>query len=341
MERCLTLAKKGAGNVAPNPMVGAVIVHENVIIGEGYHQKYGETHAEVNAINSVEDKSKLINSTIYVSLEPCAHYGKTPPCSLLIIEHKIPRVVIGCHDTFEKVDGKGIELLREAGCDVNVGVLENECRELNRRFFTFHNKKRPYIILKWAQTIDGFIDFERKQDTPIQPNWITDKYARILVHKWRAEEAAIMTGTNTVEKDNPKLNVRDWTGDNPTRFVLDRKLRLNPGSSVFDQSVLTYVFSELAVSHGTSNCNYIVTDFDDTLIKNIFNEMFNLNIQSIIIEGGAFFLNSLISSGYWDEARVLIGEKQFFEGLKAPAIMQEPVKVAQKGVNKLLFFRAK
>ncbi len=339
MERCLMLAQRGIGNVAPNPMVGAVIVYNGKIIGEGYHQKYGQAHAEVNAINSVKDKGLLSAPTIYVSLEPCSHYGKTPPCSLLIIKYKIPKVVIACSDSFDAVNGKGIEALKAAGCQVVLGVLEKEARELNRRFFTFHKYKRPYIILKWAQTLDGFIDFERTAETPIQPNWITDKYARILVHKWRAEEAAIMVATNTAQKDNPKLNVRDWEGKSPVRFVLDKSLRLDKSLSLFDQTVPTYVFSELAVSHASSNCNYIVTKFAENLLVTVFKEMYYQGLQSVIIEGGAYFLNSLIKSDLWDEARVMTGEKLFYKGVAAPRLMQAPIEIVQKGINKLLFYR--
>jgi diaminohydroxyphosphoribosylaminopyrimidine deaminase/5-amino-6-(5-phosphoribosylamino)uracil reductase len=245
MLRCLELAKDGFGNVAPNPMVGCVIVCEGKIIGEGYHQEYGKAHAEVNAIHSVRDKSLLQKSTLYVNLEPCAHFGKTPPCANLIVEHNIPRVVIGCVDSYSEVSGKGIEKLRNAGIEVTVGILENESLELNKRFFTFHNKKRPYVILKWAETQDGFIDVDRPLDKSrdtTADNWITSPLSKQLVHKWRSEEAAIMVGTTTVLNDNPQLNVREWKGKNPTRIVIDLQDRLPQTLHVFDKSIPTVSF---------------------------------------------------------------------------------------------------
>ena len=238
MKRCLDLAILGNGNTAPNPMVGSVIVYNGKIIGEGYHQKCGEAHAEVNAIKSVKDHELLKKATLYVNLEPCAHQGRTPACSLLIRTKQIPRAVIGCIDTFSKVAGKGVEILTNSGCDVTVGVLEKESREINRRFFTFHEKKRPFIILKWAQTLDGFIDKMRTPDMPIKPIWITNELARTVVHKWRSQESAIMIGTNTATKDNPKLNVRDWTGENPVRVVVDRNLRIPQSAYIFDKSII-------------------------------------------------------------------------------------------------------
>lgn len=319
MRRCIQLAKKAVGNTYPNPLVGSIIVHNNIIIGEGYHRKAGEAHAEVNAVNSVKDKSLLKNSTLYVNLEPCAHQGKTPACSNMIIEKKIPRVIIGCKDSFDKVDGKGIKRMEKAGIELKIGVLEKESRELNKRFFTFHEKKRPYIILKWARTIDGFIDFERKATTPVKPNWITDENARVLVHKWRAEEEAIMIATNTAEKDNPKLNLRDWSGNLPTRIVLDRKLKLNQDLHLFDGTQKTFVFSEKRKENVT-NIDYIQINFDDRFYDDLFRELHNRNIQSVFIEGGAKFLQNLIDQNYWDEAREFIGDIKFFKGVSAPKI---------------------
>ena len=239
IKRCLQIAKNGLGSTRPNPMVGAVIVFENKIIGEGFTSAYGNNHAEVNAIKSVTKKELLARSTLYVTLEPCSHFGKTPPCSDLIVKHKIPKVVIGCMDDNPEVAGKGISKLKASGCKVKVGVLEDECKSHHNRFFTFHNKKRPYIILKWAETKDGFIAPKLKKEQ--KPVWITNQYSRQLVHKWRAEEQAILVGTNTVLKDNPSLTVRDWTGNNPLRVVLDRTLKLNSDFSVFDNKAKTLV----------------------------------------------------------------------------------------------------
>ena len=273
MQRCLQLAKNGLGNTYPNPLVGSVIVHKGKIIGEGYHKKCGEAHAEVNAINSVKNKELLKEATLYVNLEPCAHQGRTPACSILIIEKKIPNVVIGCIDSFAKVSGKGIKMMQNAGINVKVGVLEEESKEINKRFFTFHEKKRPYIILKWARTIDGFIDFERNKNTPIKPNWITNEFARTLVHKWRAEEPSIMIATNTAEKDNPKLNIRDWAGHQPTRIIIDRTLRLKQNLNIFDETQKTIIFTEKN-KENTKNTEYIKIQYNDNFYKSLFNTLY-------------------------------------------------------------------
>ncbi len=320
MLRCVELAKNALGNTYPNPIVGSVIVYNDEIIGEGYHTQAGEPHAEVNAINSVKNKSLLSKSTIYVSLEPCSHYGKTPPCAKLIAEKKIPSVVIGTIDTTAKVSGKGIKILEEAGSKVTVGILEKECRELNKRFFTFHEKKRPYVILKWAQTLDGFIDLERTADMPIQPNWITNETCRTLVHKWRSEEQAIMVGTNTVEKDNPKLDVRNWTGKNPIRVLIDRNLRLSRTSHLFDNTIPTICFTEQNLPLIKEKLHFIKINFEKDILAQILNELHKLNIQSIIIEGGAMLLNSFIKAKMWDEARIFYGNKLFEKGTAAPKI---------------------
>jgi diaminohydroxyphosphoribosylaminopyrimidine deaminase / 5-amino-6-(5-phosphoribosylamino)uracil reductase len=242
IKRCIEIAKNGLGTTRPNPMVGCVIVLNNTIIGEGFTSKYGGPHAEVNAINSVKDKTLLNQATLYVTLEPCSHYGKTPPCSDLIIAHKIPNIVIGCIDEHEKVAGKGIEKLKNAGCHVTVGVLENECKIHHKRFFTFHNKKRPYIILKWAETKDGFISPKTKNQQ--KPVWITNEYSRQLVHQWRAEEQAILVGANTVLQDNPSLTVRDWTGENPVRIVIDKNYNLPKFCSVFNNEAKTIIIGK-------------------------------------------------------------------------------------------------
>ena len=320
--RCLELAKKGLGSVAPNPLVGAVIVYDEKIIGEGYHAFFGGPHAEVNAINSVKNKLLLEKATIYVNMEPCSHFGKTPPCADLIVKCKISRAVIGHLDPFVEVAGKGIEKLKSAGINVTMGLLEKECRFLNRRFLTFHEKKRPYVILKWAETNDGFIDLKRDSRTDAQPAWITDEIIRPLVHKWRAEEQAILVGTNTALLDNPALSVRDWSGRNPLRMVLDRQGRLSEKLTIFDKSQPTVVFTEK--KHKTSeNLEFFPVDFKN-LVNEIFNYCYHANIQSIIVEGGAQLLNTFIQSGKWDEARVFKGNMYFKDGIPAPVINKIP-----------------
>jgi len=320
MKRCLELAALGLGKTYPNPMVGSVIVHGGKVIGEGWHKKAGEAHAEVNSVNSVVDKSLLKEATIYVNLEPCAHFGKTPPCASLIIKHKIPNVVIGCIDTFSKVSGKGVTMLKEAGVKVKVGVLEKECLESHKRFFTFHQKKRPYIILKWAQTKDGFIAPLVQEEG--KPFWITSPESKKLVHKWRTEEASILVGTNTAEKDNPALTARLWNGCQPLRIVLDRTLRLNDNLQVFDESIKTVVFTE-KLKTSTSRTKYIQTDFSK-LHENILNELYKRNIHSVIIEGGRETLQAFINESLWDEARVFVGEERLVNGILAPVLNTNP-----------------
>ena len=318
MQRCLELAALGLGEVAPNPMVGCVVVHNGKIIGEGYHQKYGEAHAEVNAIRSVKNKELLGASTLYVTLEPCAHFGKTPPCSDLIIESRIPRVVVGTVDPFAKVAGKGIEKMHKAGIKVEVGLLENECRELNRRFFTFHEKKRPYIILKWAQTADGFIDRERNGNSK-GPTWITNDLARRLVHKQRTEEAAILIGTNTAEKDNPSLTVREWKGNQPLRMALDRTGRLSDKLHLFDEAAPTLIFTANE-KPSKQSVSFVKINFEENPLPQILDYLYRNDIQSVIVEGGTRLLASVISSGLWDEAHVYQGNQFFGNGIKAPSI---------------------
>ena len=304
IKRCIQIAKNGLGSTSPNPMVGSVIVYKNTIIGEGFTSPYGGNHAEVNAINSVSNKDVLKEATLYVTLEPCSHFGKTPPCSDLIVKHKIPNVVIGCVDDNEKVAGKGINKLRTSGCNVIVGVLENECKNHHKRFFTFHNKKRPYIILKWAETNDGFIAPETKNEQ--KPVWITNAFSRQLVHKWRAEEQAILVGTNTVQEDNPSLTVRDWTGENPIRIVIDKNEKLSKTHTVFNADVETILISK-------NNIN-----FSKNVAKQICDLLFEKHINSVIIEGGAKTLQSCIDANLWDEARVFTGQLEFKKGIKAP-----------------------
>ncbi len=320
MQRCIDLAGLGAGRVSPNPMVGAVIVHEGLIIGEGYHQQYGQAHAEVNAINQVfhhfDQAGELLKKAIiYVSLEPCAHYGKTPPCADLIIKHQIPRVVVGCRDPFDQVNGKGIEKLKAAGIEVICNVLSEECEWLNRRFFTRVQKKRPYIILKWAQTSDGFFAPADKSQY-----WITGEESVRLVHKWRSEEDAILVGKNTAIIDNPRLNVRHWSGKSPKRVVIDRRLELGHQYNIYDQSVETLVFNEIRMDI-EGNIKYIaLEDFERFVPQYILYQLYLQDIQSIIIEGGAYTLNTFIEAGLWDEARIFKGKSVLGHGIKAPRI---------------------
>jgi diaminohydroxyphosphoribosylaminopyrimidine deaminase/5-amino-6-(5-phosphoribosylamino)uracil reductase len=318
MLRCLDLAALAAGKTYPNPMVGAVIVSGNRIIGEGYHHRTGAPHAEVLAIQSVKNNSLLRESTLYLNLEPCSHYGKTPPCSLLIREKNIPKVVVGTIDTNPMVHGKGIQYLRKHGITVTTAVLEKECRWLNRRFFTFHEKQRPYVILKWAQSADGFLD-SREEDDLGQPAWITGEGEKKLVHKWRMEEQAIMVGTRTAEKDNPRLTVREWSGRNPLRLVIDRKGKLSPALYLFDQSTPTIVFTEKSLPN-KPNIEYCQLDFSGQVIPDILTFLYRREIQSLVVEGGGKLLTSFLEEGWWDESRVFTGRKPFRHGIHAPAI---------------------
>jgi diaminohydroxyphosphoribosylaminopyrimidine deaminase/5-amino-6-(5-phosphoribosylamino)uracil reductase len=320
MQRCLDLAALGLGRVSPNPMVGAVIVHDDKIIGEGYHQQYGQAHAEVNAVNDALSKfdnaAELFKqATIYVSLEPCAHYGKTPPCADLLIKHRFAKVVIGCRDPFDKVDGKGIEKLQAAGIETIVGVLEDECKWLNRRFFTRVQKQRPYVILKWAQTADEFLAPDDNRQL-----WITGPESRKLVHQWRGEEDAVLVGKNTVAIDNPQLNVRYGNGRSPKRVVIDRRLELKPDLNVFDQSVETLIFNSVKTDVAGKNKYIALEDFDRYVPQYILYQLYLQDIQSVIIEGGAYTLNTFIDAGVWDEARVFTGETTLTTGIKAPKI---------------------
>lgn len=319
MHRCLQLAKMGTGNVAPNPMVGAVLVYENEIIGEGYHQQYGQAHAEVNCINNVSEANQSVieKSTLYVSLEPCAHFGKTPPCADLIIKNKIPNVVIACRDSYEEVDGKGIQKLQQAGVNVIVGILEKEALELNKRFFTFHRKQRPYIILKWAQSKDAKIarhDFSALKIS----NDITNR----MVHKWRSEEAAILVGTNTALHDNPSLTTRLWKGNNPVRLVLDLQLKLPLSLHLFDGSVKTIVFNQVKHEEENGVTFYKLSSGED-IIYGLLNALYRLKIQSVLVEGGARLLQSFIDQNYWDEARIITNEQLIIEsGINAPELKE-------------------
>lgn len=320
MSRCLEIAKNGLGTTAPNPMVGCLIVHDGKIIAEGFTSAFGGAHAEANAINSVVNKKLLRKAILYVTLEPCSHYGKTPPCADLIVKHGIPKIVIGLSDPHEKVAGKGIAKLRESGCEVTVGVMEDECREHHKRFLTFHEKNRPYIILKWAETLDGFVapeKTERKKKS--EPFWITDTYSRQLVHKWRGEEQAILVGTNTVLEDNPQLNVREWTGKNPLRVILDRTLKINPDYHVLDGSIPTLVITNKQdASKQKEGVHYTFMDYSKNSAQEICKILHKNNITSILIEGGTQTLQTFIDSYLWDEARVFKGITSFEKGVKAP-----------------------
>lgn len=326
MHRCLQLAKLGMGNVAPNPMVGAVLFYEDKIIGEGYHQKWGEPHAEVNCIASVEEEHKyfISKSTLYVSLEPCAHHGKTPPCADLIIEHKIPKVVVGCRDPFVQVDGKGIEKLQNAGIEVIVDVLNEECIELNKRFFIFHTKHRPYITLKWAQTADQKISGENHGRLHI-----SNEFSNRLVHKWRSEEVAILVGTNTALFDDPELTTRLWKGSSPIRLVVDKHLRLPENLKLFQSPELTtivfnlhkHTIGDLKSMHRTKGLFYYQVSEDANLVHQISSALYQMNIQSVLVEGGAQLLQSFIDEGLWDEARVITNTKMFAgNGVNSPSL---------------------
>ncbi|HLF51906.1 bifunctional diaminohydroxyphosphoribosylaminopyrimidine deaminase/5-amino-6-(5-phosphoribosylamino)uracil reductase RibD [Flavobacterium sp.] len=337
IKRCIDLAKNGLGTTYPNPLVGSVIVFENKIIGEGWHKKSGEPHAEVNAINSVKDKSLLKKATIYVSLEPCSHFGKTPPCCDLIIQHQIPNVVIGTIDPNIKVAGNGIKRLIEAGKNVTIGILEDECHELNKRFFTFHQKKRPYIILKWAESQDGFISPKEKSEQ--KPVWITNTYSRQLVHKWRSEEQAILVGTQTVVDDNPKLNVRDWTGSHPVRIVIDRNNRISKESYIFDSPVKTIIISNSIFPSIKDNIQFEKIDFEKKVAEQIVRVLYQHEIQSVIIEGGRQTLQTFIDSNFWDEARVFKGNLDLKNGTKAPILNTKNIEKQSIHNDELLIFR--
>lgn len=337
LHRCIELAKLGAGNVAPNPMVGAVLVHQGKIIGESYHKQFGEAHAEVNCLNSVgeENLQFISESTLYVSLEPCAHFGKTPPCVDLIINKQIRKVVIGSRDPFEQVDGKGIEKLRNAGVEVHFPVLEKKCSELNKRFFTFFQQHRPYVLLKWAQTADAKISSGTSERLMIS-NEITNR----LVHKWRSEEHAILVGTSTALLDNPSLSVRSWQGKDPIRLVIDMDLSLPSNLKIFDQSQPTIVFNALKHQEGEKLIYYQLENNSD-VINQIVEVCYKLNIQSVLVEGGAKLLQSFIDEGIWDEARVITNTDLLVgSGLPAPNLNNaQLVKQEQMLSDSISYFR--
>ncbi|HRL70578.1 MAG TPA: bifunctional diaminohydroxyphosphoribosylaminopyrimidine deaminase/5-amino-6-(5-phosphoribosylamino)uracil reductase RibD [Flavobacterium sp.] len=333
IRRCIELARNGLGTTYPNPLVGSVIVYDGKIIGEGWHKKSGESHAEVNAVKAVKDKSLLKKATIYVSLEPCSHFGKTPPCCDLIIKNNIPNVVIGTVDPNVKVAGNGIKKLIEAGIHVTVGVLEEECNALNKRFFTFHKKKRPFIVLKWAESQDGFIAPTEKLEK--KPVWITNQYSRQLVHKWRTEEQAILVGTQTAIDDNPKLNARDWSGKNPIRLVIDQNNRIEKNNHIFDNQAVTIVFSKSIDTIKKENTIFEILDFEKNIAEQIVQILYQHQIQSVIIEGGRQTLQTFIDANLWDEARVFVGSIKFKEGTQAPTLAKNQFKKQSIGTDEL------
>ncbi len=338
MQRCIDIAKHGKGNVAPNPLVGCVIVHDGTIIGEGFHACYGNSHAEVNAIQSVKDKSLLLSSTLYVNLEPCCHQGKTPPCTDLILQHKIPTIVVGNIDVNPKVATKGIEILKSNGCEVKTGVLENECYQLNKRYFTFLQQHRPYIILKWAQTLDGFMDIDVSLKEKGESYWITNEALRYKVHKWRAEEDAIYVGANTVYNDNPQLNIRYGSGKNPIRISFFNEKIKNTLYHFFDNKQPTIIFNTL-YDKKDGNVQYVKLSNPANYIEEMLHYLYEIKSQSIIIEGGKKTLEKFILKNSWDEARILIGNKVFGKGLSAPSIPFSPHKIETIEDDKILYIQ--
>lgn len=349
MQRCIDLARLGAGYVAPNPMVGSVLVHDGLIVGEGYHRKYGEAHAEVNCVEDARrrfakkpEQGESFESfagrcTIYVSLEPCAHFGKTPPCADLIIRMKFQKVVVGCRDPFPLVDGKGIEKIRRAGIEVVTGVLESACRELNSRFFTFHQLRRPYIILKYAASADGFIAASADKRS-----FISNELSNRLVHRWRAEEAAILVGRNTAALDDPSLTTRLWPGKNPVRLVIDPQGRLSPQLKLFTDGQPTIVFTEKD-KKDEGPVRFAKLSATDAVVSQVMKAAHNLNLQSLLIEGGSFTLQQFIDAGLWDEARVITGNQVFLEGgTRAPSLINAAfIREEQAGTDTIRYFRNK
>ena len=335
--RCLQLAQNGLATASPNPMVGAVIVHNDTIIGEGYHLKAGMPHAEVNAIHSVKNKELLSQSTLYVNLEPCSHYGKTPPCTQLIIEHKIPRVVIGAKDPFRESAGKGIKQLEEAGIEVISGILEKECETLNKKFFKNQIHHRPYITLKWAESADGYIDRIRKDGTPAK---LSTQLTNMIVHKKRSEASAIMVGTQTALLDNPILNVRNWAGENPVRVIIDQTLRLpRPILHLFDKKIQTYVFTA-RTKESSKNLTYITIDFEKDILNQIVKELHKRNYSTLLVEGGSSLHQSFIEANLWDEIHIERSKDTLIRGIPAPQIKGSFVRTEEKhfGVNYNIYY---
>ena len=334
MQRCVDLAYLGQGNVSPNPMVGCVIVKNGLIIGEGYHSEYGGKHAEIKAIESVIDQKEIENSTVYISLEPCVHHGKTPPCVHELINRKIKTAVIGSRDSNPIVGGKGIESLKRVGIEVIENILEEECRKLNKRFFTFHEKRRPYVILKWAQTSDGYLDKNREIGEK-GVNWISSPESKVLVHKWRSEEQSILVGRNTIMNDNPSLTVREISGNNPTRIVIDSQLQLSKDVNIFSKDAPTLVFNRLK-NDKTDGVEWI--KISETSTKHILDELFKRNIQSVLVEGGSRTLQYFIIDNVWDEARVIVGDVKFGDGIKAPVMNKVPSRAHQFSNHDTIYY---
>jgi diaminohydroxyphosphoribosylaminopyrimidine deaminase / 5-amino-6-(5-phosphoribosylamino)uracil reductase len=331
MRRALELAVISQGNVSPNPMVGCVIVREGKIIGEGWHKVYGQPHAEVNAVHAVANQALIAGSTVYVTLEPCSHFGKTPPCADMLVEKKVARVVICTQDSNPLVGGKGIRKLKDAGIEITTGVLEESGRHLNRRFFTYIEKKRPYIMLKWAQTSDGFIAREN-----FDSKWISNDFSRTLVHKWRAEEDAVLVGSNTALHDDPQLTVRDWSGRNPVRIVLDRNAKLSTDLKLFDGNQMTICYTQNK-SHKSANLEFVKISHND-FITGVLEDLYERRIQSVMIEGGSEILNLFLTRGSWDEARVFTAPISFSNGVKAPVIRSQPFEETQSGSDHLAIY---
>ncbi|MBS1737976.1 MAG: bifunctional diaminohydroxyphosphoribosylaminopyrimidine deaminase/5-amino-6-(5-phosphoribosylamino)uracil reductase RibD [Bacteroidetes bacterium] len=328
MQRCLDLAHAGIGSVSPNPMVGAVLVYNDRIIGEGYHEKYGGPHAEVNCLNSVKEQNRAFiqYSRLYVSLEPCAHFGKTPPCAQLIIQENIPEVIVGCEDPYKEVSGKGIALLKQAGIKVTYPFLENECREINKRFFTFHEKKRPFIILKWAQSMDGKIAALGNKRT-----FISNTFTNKLVHRWRSEEAAILIGSNTALKDNPHLTTRAWPGKNPNRIVIDNALKVPSDANVYNGEAPTIIFN--LIKNFQNNSVSGIRIHEESFLEQLLQELYLRGVQSVLVEGGAKTIQLFINSGLWDEARIITNTKMVIgEGVAAP-IPEKFILVSQENID--------
>ena len=334
MQRCVDLAYLGQGNVSPNPMVGCVIVKNGLIIGEGYHSEFGGKHAEIKAIESVIDQKEIENSTVYISLEPCVHHGKTPPCVHELINRKIKTAVIGSRDSNPIVGGKGIESLKRVGIEVIENILEEECRKLNKRFFTFHEKRRPYVILKWAQTTDGYLDKNREIGEK-GVNWISSPESKVLVHKWRSEEQSILVGRNTILNDNPSLTVREISGKNPTRIVIDSQLQLSKDVNIFSKDAPTLVFNRLK-NDKIDGVEWI--KISETTTKHILNELFKRNIQSVLVEGGSRTLQYFIIDNVWDEARVIVGDVKFGDGIKAPVMNKVPSRAHQFSNHDTIYY---
>ncbi|WP_181304953.1 bifunctional diaminohydroxyphosphoribosylaminopyrimidine deaminase/5-amino-6-(5-phosphoribosylamino)uracil reductase RibD [Rufibacter sp. XAAS-G3-1] len=334
MRRALDLAALGTGWARPNPMVGCVVVHEKKIIGEGWHQQYGGPHAEVNALNSVQDKSLLPHSRVYVTLEPCSHYGKTPPCADFLLQHGVRDVVICNTDPNPLVAGRGIQQLVDAGCKVHIGVLEQEGQELNRRFFTFQTQKRPYLVLKWAQSADGFIALPNYQSCQI-----SGPLAKQLVHKWRTQEQAILVGTRTALHDNPQLNVRHWPGPAPLRIAIDKQLQLPATHHLLDDSHPTLLYT-LQEREPMAQTEFVTLSSEGIFLERMLADLYRRNVQSVLVEGGTALLETLLQSDLWDEIRVIKSPVTLGDGVKAPQLPALPsVSRRMVGTNELVFYR--